>query len=132
MAKVKARCPGIVERLNAQAGTTFGPASRQPAMYIVPTGSRIVRAEVEAEFAHKINDRIGQKVTIRNSHNSSQTYEGKVTRLGTSYLPKRGSADTLAVNPTQVLECEIEVIDPTPAGKPPLRVGQPVLVVFGQ
>ena len=131
LTKVKARTAGVVERLTAQPGMTFGPATRQPAMYLVTTGARIVRAEVEAEFAHKINDRIGQMVTIRNSHNSSQTYEGKVTRLGTIYLPKRGSADTLAVNPTQVLECEIEVLDPAPAGKPPLRVGQPVLVKFG-
>ena len=131
-AKVLARTAGVVERLTAQPGMTFGPATRQPALYIVPTGARIVRAEVEAEFAHKINDRVGKTVTICDSHNFSLTYEGRVTRIGTSYLPKRGSADTLAVNPTQVLECEIEVIDPTPAGKPPLRVGQPVRVVFGQ
>ena len=131
MAKVKARTPGIVERLSAQAGMTFGPATRAPALYLVPTGARIVRAEIEAEFAHKINDRLGKSVTICDSHNFTHTYEGRVTRIGTSYLPKRGSADSFAVNPTQVLECEIEVLDPTPAGKPPLRVGQPVRVVFG-
>ena len=131
MAKVKARSAGIVERLSAQAGMTFGPATRTPALYIVPTGARIVRAEIEAEFAHKINDRVGKTVTICDSHNFTHTYEGRVTRIGTSYLPKRGSAENFAVNPTQVLECEIEVTDPTPAGKPPLRVGQPVRVVFG-
>ena len=131
MAKVKAKVAGIVERIGVQPGTTVGPATREPALYIVPTGARIVRAEVEAEFAHKINDRLGKKVTVCDSHNFSQTYEGKVTRIGTSYLPKRGSNGLLAVNPTQVLECEIEVLDPTPAGKPPLRVGQPVRVVFG-
>ena len=131
MAKVKARSAGIVERLSAQAGMTFGPATRTPALYIVPTGARIVRAEIEAEFAHKINDRVGKTVTICDSHNFTHTYEGRVARIGTSYLPKRGSAENFTVNPTQVLECEIEVTDPTPAGKPPLRVGQPVRVVFG-
>ena len=131
LTKIKARTAGVVERLTAQPGMTFGPATRDPALYIVPTGARIVRAEIEAEFAHKINDRLGQKVTIRDSHNFSQTYEGKVTLVGKIFLPKRGSGAILAVNPTQVLECVVEVLDPTPAGKPPLRVGQPVRVVFG-
>ncbi len=132
LTKVKARTAGIVERLTAQPGMTFGPATREPALYIVPTGARIVRAEIEAEFAHKINDRLGQKVTICDSHNFSQTYEGKVTLIDKIFLPKRGGGAVLAVNPTQVLECVIEVLDPTPVGKPPLRVGQPVRVAFGQ
>ena len=132
LTKVKARTAGIVERLTAQPGMTFGPATREPALYIVPTGARIVRAEIEAEFAHKINDRLGQKVTICDSHNFSQTYEGKVILIDKIFLPKRGGGAVLAVNPTQVLECVIEVIDPTPVGKPPLRVGQPVRVAFGQ
>ena len=131
MATVKARVAGVVERLTAQPGRNFGAATSEPALYIVPTGARVVRAEVDAEFAHKVNDRVGRTVTVCDSYNFSQTYEGKVTRIGTSYLPKRGSADGFALNPTHVLECEIEVIDPTPAGKPPLRVGQPVRVVFG-
>ncbi len=132
LTKIKARTAGIVERLTAQPGMTFGPATREPALYIVPTGARIVRAEIEAEFAHKINDRLGQKVTICDSHNFSQTYEGKVILIDKIFLPKRGGGAVLAVNPTQVLECVIEVLDPTPAGKPPLRVGQPVRVAFGQ
>ena len=128
---VKARTAGVVERVIAQAGRTFGPATREPALYIVPSGVRIVRAEVEAEFAHKVHDKVGRTVTICDSHNFNQTYEGRVIRIATSYFPNRGSSDMLAVNPSQVLECEIEVLDPTPAGKPPLRMGQKVRVAFG-
>ena len=131
LATVKARSAGVVERLIAHPGRTFGPATREPALYIVPGGVRIVRAEVEAEFAHKVHDKVGRKVTICDSHNFNQTYEGRVTRIATSYFPNRGSGDMLAVNPSQVLECEIEVLDPTPAGKPPLRMGQKVRVAFG-
>jgi len=131
LAKVKARVAGVVEQLSAQPGRSFGPATRDPVLYIVPTGARIVRAVVEAEFAHKITDKVGKKVTIYGANNFSQTYEGKVTRISTTYLPKRGSSDVLAVNPSKVLEWEIEVLDPTPAGKPPLNVGQEVRVVFG-
>ncbi len=131
LATVKARSAGVVERLIAHPGRTFGPATREPALYIVPSGTRIVRAEVEAEFAHKVHDKVGRTVTICDSHNFNQTYEGRVTRIATSYFPNRGSGDMLAVNPSQVLECEIEVLDPTPAGKPPLRMGQKVRVAFG-
>lgn len=131
LATVKARSAGVVERLIAHPGRTFGPATREPALYIVPRGTRIVRAEVEAEFAHKVHDKVGRTVTICDSHNFNQTYEGRVTRIATSYFPNRGSGDMLAVNPSQVLECEIEVLDPTPAGKPPLRMGQKVRVAFG-
>ena len=131
LATVKARTAGVVERVIAQPGRTFGPATREPALYIVPSGARIVRAEVEAEFAHKVHDKVGRTVTICDSHNFNQTYEGRVTRIATSYFPNRGSGDMLAVNPSQVLECEIEVLDPTPTGKSPLRMGQKVRVVFG-
>ncbi len=131
LATVKTRSAGVVERLIAHPGRTFGPATREPALYIVPGGVRIVRAEVEAEFAHKVHDKVGRTVTICDSHNFNQTYEGRVTRIATSYFPNRGSGDMLAVNPSQVLECEIEVLDPTPAGKPPLRMGQKVRVAFG-
>jgi multidrug resistance efflux pump len=130
--KLKARVPGVVEQVAAVKGMTFGPTTRTPAMYIVPAGKRIVWAEVEAEFAHKIDGQLGKKVTIYDSHNFSNGYEGIVARIGTSFLPKRGSADTFTTNATRVLECEIDVVDAAPAGKPPLRVGQPVRVVFGQ
>jgi multidrug resistance efflux pump len=130
--KLKARVDGVVEQVTAVKGMTFGPTTRTPALYIVPTGKRIVWAEVEAEFAYKIADQLGKPVTIYDSHNFGNGYEGTVTRIGTSFLPKRGSADSLTMNGTRILECEIEVKDASPAGKPPLRVGQPVRVVFGQ
>lgn len=130
--KLKARIDGIVEQVAAVKGMTFGPTTRTPALYIVPTGKRIVWAEVEAEFAHKIADQLGKKVTIYDSHNFANGYEGTVTRIGTSFLPKRGSADSFTASNTRVLECEIEVNEAAPAGKPHLRVGQPVRVVFGQ
>jgi len=126
----KADVAGVVEQIAVGPGSTFGPSTRTPALWIVPSGPRVVRAEVEAEFASKIADRSGTRVTIYDHTNFALTYSGSVKRVGTSFLPKRGAADTLSVNPTKVLECLIEVTDPAPAGKPPLRVGQPVRVSF--
>ncbi len=127
---IRAKIAGVVEQITAAPGTTYGPSSRAALMWLVPAGTRVVRAEVEAEFAYKIADKIGKPVTVYDHNNFALTYPGVVKRIGTTYLTKRSSNDTLTVNPSKVLECLIEVTDPAPAGKPPLRVGQPVRVSF--
>jgi multidrug resistance efflux pump len=127
---IKARATGIVEQITATPGQTFGPGNRTPVLWIVPTGKRLVRAEVEPEFAPRVAEKEGKKVTITDGNNFSLTYEGTVRRMGTSYQTKRSQLDALAITPTKVLECLIDVTDATPPGKPPLRVGQPVRVSF--
>lgn len=128
--RVKEGAAGVVEQLHAAPGMTYGPSTRSPLALIVPKQRRVVRAEVEPEFAYKISDRIGSEVTIYDHNNFDLTYPGVVRRIGTAFLPKRGSNDLITMNPSRVLECLIEVTDPTPQGKPPLRVGQPVRVRF--
>jgi multidrug resistance efflux pump len=126
---VKAPLAGVVESLEAAAGETFGPATRHPVLLVVPTGGRVVRAEVEAEFVTRIGP-AGTNVTVTDASNLSLTYPGVVRRVGTTFVAKRSAADALTLNPPKALECVVELADPTPAGKPPLRVGQPVRVVF--
>lgn len=127
---VKADSAGVVEELAATPGMTFGPATRVPVLVLVPSGKRIVRAEVEAEFAAKVAGTEGKKVTITDHHKFDLTYEGVVRRVGTAFLPKRSADSALNLNPTKVLEVLVDVPDPTPPGRPPLRVGQPVRVTF--
>ena len=127
---LRARVAGVVERVYATPGQTFGPAVRSPVLWIVPSGKRVVRAEVESEFAPRVSDKEGTKVSITDSNNFAFTYEGVVRRVGTAYLSKRSQQDALALTPTYVLECLIDVTDATPPGKPSLRVGQPVRVSF--
>jgi multidrug resistance efflux pump len=128
---LKSKVAGVVEQVFANPGMTFSAALRTPALLIVPSGKRVVRAEVEAEFAHKISDRVGQTVTIYDDHNFNITYTGTVKRVGTAFLPKRGASDALQVGPAnRVLEVVVEVADPTPKGKPPLLPGLPVRVGF--
>jgi multidrug resistance efflux pump len=129
---VTATVAGTIEQVLATPGMLFGPGTRVAAMQIVPSGGRIVRAEVESEFVARVADKAGKKVTITDSHHFGNTYDGVVVRVGTSLLPKRGAGDLLAGPPAKVLECLIQVIDPNPPGKPPLVVGQPVRVVFAQ
>jgi multidrug resistance efflux pump len=130
--KLRAQVAGTVEQIKVVPGTTFGPTTREPLMYLMPAGKRVIRAEVEAEFAHKIESYKGKSVTICEAHHSTHTYPGTVLRVSGAFLPKRFGGDALVANPSRILECTIEVADPTPAGKPPLRPGQQVRVVFGQ
>lgn len=127
---VKAKVDGVVEQILATAGMTYGPASRDPVLWLIPAGRRVVRAEVEAEFAHRLVGKEQKKVSVTDGSNFALSYEGKVLRLGTAFLTKRSQSGGLVLNTVKVVECLIEVADPTPAGKPPLRVGQPVRVVF--
>lgn len=127
---VKARSAGVVEQVYAAPGMTFGPSTREPLMRLIPAGKRVVRTEVEAEFAFKVAAREGKKAIIYDANNFALTYEGTLVRVPTAFLPKRTAAEVLTVAPSLVLECLIEVTDPAPSGKPPLRVGQPVRVAI--
>jgi multidrug resistance efflux pump len=128
---VTAKTDGTVEQVKVSPGTTMGIGTRDPALWLIPAGPRIVRAEIEAEFAHRVSDDLkGKGVTIIDHTNPKLTYTGKVLRVGGTFLPKRTEA--LLANETRVLEAVVEVTDPAPAGKPPLRVGQRVRVNLGQ
>jgi multidrug resistance efflux pump len=130
---VRAKQPGTVEQVYVSKGSQLGISTRTPAVVLVPAGPRVVRAEVEAEFAHRVGqDKVGKEVTIYDHTDPKLTYRGKVVRIPTTFLPKRSSEGGFVPNETRVLEAVIEVIDPNPPGKPPLRVGQKVRVNFGQ
>lgn len=130
--KLKAQVAGTVEQVSVSEGMAVGPTARTPLLYLVPAGPRVVRAEVEAEFAHKIDSFVGKSVVICAGPNFADTYTGTARRVSGAFLPKRFGADSLVGNTTRVLECVIEITEPTSGDKPPLRPGQPVRVKFGQ
>ncbi len=130
---VKAKTAGVVEQLTVGPGTTLGVGTREPALWLVPTGPRVVRAEVEAEFAHRVGpDLQGKTVTISDHTDAKLTYSGTVRRVGGTFLLKRNSSDSFLGGDTRVIEVVVEVSDSNPAGKPPLRVGQRVRVNLGR
>lgn len=129
---VKALVPGTVEQVNVGPGDVLGVAARAPAVVLVPAGPRVVRAEVEAEFAHKVGpDKVGREVVIHDHTDPKLTYKGVVRRVGGAFLAKRPADGGFVPNETRVLPVLVEVADPAPPGKPPLRVGQRVKVNFG-
>jgi multidrug resistance efflux pump len=129
---VRAKYAGTVERVTIRPGATLGISTRDPAMWIIPAGARVVRAEVEAEFAHRVSEQLkGKEVEIYDHTNPTLTYKGTVRRISDSFLLKRGSAENFLGGDTRVIEVVIEVTDPAPKDRPPLRVGQRVRVNLG-
>jgi multidrug resistance efflux pump len=130
---VTAKSSGTVERITIGEGSTLGIGTREPALWLIPAGSRIVRAEVEADFAHRVGkDLEGKEVVVFDNTDPRLTYRGKVLHIPGTFLPKRFGNESLLGTDTRVLEAVIEILDPAPAGKPPLRVGQRVRVGLGQ
>lgn len=129
---VTARQDGTVERISINRGDSMGIGSQAPALILIPAGPRVVRAEVEAEFASKIGpNQIGRQVIVHDFTDPKVTFKGVVRGpLGGSFLPRRANEGALVQNETRVLEVVIEVPEPNPPGKPPLRVGQRVRVIF--
>src|SRR5438309_2139339 len=60
---VKAPAEGTVLRLGVQVGDLLGPEAKSPPLTFCPAGPRVVRAEVEQEWAGRVQD--GQIATIQ-------------------------------------------------------------------
>lgn len=130
---VRAKAAGTVEQVTVAPGKTIGVGTRQPALWLIPSGPRVVRAEVEADFAHRLGANMaGKAVTVTDDANASLKYAGTVRRVGSTFLRKRSSADALVAGDTRVIEVEVEIADAAPANLPPLLVGQRVRVHLGQ
>jgi multidrug resistance efflux pump len=121
--QLKAPVDGHVLRLLASVGEVLGPPPTRPAVLFCPKGPRIVRAEVQQEFAGGMA--VGQAVLIRDDSRSGPTWRGNVRRLSDWYSQRRSIwQEPLQHNDVRTLECIID-LDP---GQPPLRIGQRLLV----
>jgi multidrug resistance efflux pump len=129
---LRAKIDGSIEQVTISEGTTLGISTPKPALWLIPAGPRIVRAEIEAEFAHRVSSSLlGKEVTIYDNTDPKLTYRGKIRLISDAFLLKRSSEGILGSD-TRVLEAQIDVIDAKPANRPPLRIGQRVRVDMGQ
>jgi multidrug resistance efflux pump len=130
---LRAKADGTIEQVTVAAGKAMGMGTRQPALWLIPAGPRIVRAEVEADFVHRIGaNPEGRAVTVTDDANANLKYAGTVKRVGSTFLRKRSAADALVSSDTRVIEVEVEIADAAPANMPPLLVGQRVRVHLGK
>ncbi len=123
---VTAPAKGSVLRLSVSPGEVLGPSPRQPALLFCPDAPRIIRAEVEQEFADHVA--IGQAANFQDDATGTGSWTGKVARVSDWYTHRRSVLlEPMQYNDVRTLECIIEV----PPGQAPLRIGQRVRVMLG-
>ncbi len=123
---VKAPVDGKVLRLLIGVGDVLSTQPRQPAVQFCPAGPRIVRAEVEQEFAARVAK--GQAAFVQDDSNNGPGWRGKVIRVSDWYTHRRSMLqEPLQFNDVRTLECivQLDSEQPTP------RVGQRVRVTLG-
>jgi len=125
---VKAPFDGEILRVLISPGETLGPNPRLPAMIICPDKPKIVRAEVEQEFARTVV--LGQTAIIQDDTALSQdSWKGKVVKLGGLYTHRRSILmDPGQMNDVRTMECIIE-IEPNDKLRP-LLIGQKMRVTL--
>jgi multidrug resistance efflux pump len=123
---LRAPVDGTVLRLLVSPGDVLGAEPKQAAIMFCPMGTRLIRAEVEQEFAGRVA--VGQAAAIYDDSSSGPTWKGKVTRISDWYTHRRSILqEPFQFNDVRTLECLV-AIDP---GQPQLRIGQRVRVALG-
>jgi multidrug resistance efflux pump len=124
---LKAPVAGTVQRITVGAGDIVTGNPAQPIVRFAPDETPLVRAEVNQEFADRIQ--VGQKALIRDDARSGANWRGKVARVAGWYQQRRPTTlDPSAFTDVRTVECLI-TIDP---GQPPLRLGQRMRVMIGR
>jgi multidrug resistance efflux pump len=123
---LKAPQAGTVARVLATPGQVFAGQPGQAAIIFAADEPRIVRAELEQEFAGQVAP--GQHVRVQDDTNSELTCRGKVALVSDWFMQRRAIfQEPTRFNDTRTIECII-ALDP---GHPPLRIGQRVRVLIG-
>ena len=124
--ELRAPCDGTILRFQVSVGDALGPNPKEPAVIFCPAQKRIIRAEVEQEFASKVV--LGQSALIQDDTRSAIEWHGKVSQISDWYLPRRSiMMEPRQFNDVRTIECLVEVDD-----EKGLKIGQRVRVIFGK
>jgi multidrug resistance efflux pump len=117
---------GTVLRVSVAEGDVLGTNPREPAVTFCPDKPRVIRAEIEQEFAGRLF--LGQTALVRDDSTNSTVYRGKVTRVSDWFSHRRSMLqEPMQFNDVRTLEC---IITLDPGEKAPLRIGQRVRVTL--
>lgn len=123
--QLKAPQAGQVLRILAGPGDIVGGSGRQPVILFACDHPRLVRVEVEQEFARRVTP--GMPAEVQDDTDSSRRWKGKVLRVSDWYTQRRTilqEAPTL--HDVRTVECLISL----DADQPPPRLGLRVQVAF--
>jgi multidrug resistance efflux pump len=122
---VRAPYRGTPLRVLVSVGDTLGPNPQQPALYFCPPDQRIVRAEVEQEFAGRVH--LHQEAAIQDDATGGGRWTGTVERISDWYTQRRSILlEPLQFNDVRTLECIIRLTGSLEG----LRIGQRVRVTL--
>lgn len=126
---LKAPADGEVLQLRVGVGSVLSGHPQQPALFFAPGKPNIVRAEIEQEFAGRVQ--VGLSAVVEDEYGSGAKRTGKVTSIANWYTwPRR-----LALDPNRLLNSDIRTVecivtlDPDQAR---FRTGQRVRVVISK
>ena len=123
---VLAPVKGQVERTLVSEGQALGPNPQQPAVLFAADGPRIIRTEIEQEWAGPVA--LGQAAAVVDFSGKGPAWHGRVTRVSDWYAHRRSMLmEPLQFNDVRTLEC-IVTLDPD---QPPVKIGQRVRVALG-
>jgi multidrug resistance efflux pump len=126
--KLTAPCDGQILRIWVHVGEVFGASGPVPAIEFSPAGAKMVRAEVEQEFASAV--KVGMKATITDDTTKSDAWTGKVVRLSNWFSQRRSIlVEPMQFNDMRTMEAIIEL---DAAGQKALRVNQRVRVQMAE
>jgi multidrug resistance efflux pump len=125
---LRAPAEGLVLRINLGAGDVISPMPQEPAILFGVSQQRVIRFNVEQEFADRVKP--GYPAEVHDFINPKLgTWKGKVVRLADVFMHTRSLLPqkfSLNMDETRTLE-GLVVLNP---GQPSLRLGQRVRVVI--
>jgi multidrug resistance efflux pump len=122
---VRAPRDGEVLRVLANVGDMLTVPSARPVIQFCPEGARLIRCEVDQEFADRV--KVEQPVRIEDDVRSGPGWRGKVLRVSDWYSQRRSvSDDPTQAKDVRTVECLVSLEEPIP-----LRLGQRVRVFIG-
>ena len=124
--QIKAPCKGKVLRQLVNVGELLGPMSPKPALQFCPSGDRIVRAEVEQDYAARV--KLDQKAIIEDESAAGGKWSGTVIGISDWYTQRRDvRLEPMQFNDVRTLEVIIKLEG---EGTGPLRINQRVRVTL--
>jgi multidrug resistance efflux pump len=117
---------GTVVRILVSPGEVLALPARQAAVIFAANEPRLIRAEVEQEFASRVAP--GMAVRVQDDTDARVSCNGKVTLVSDWYMQRRAIfQEPTRFNDTRTIECIITLAP----NHPPLRIGQRVRVLIG-
>jgi membrane fusion protein (multidrug efflux system) len=123
---LKAPQVGSVLRILVGIGDVVTPQTKQVAILFAPNDRRVVRAELDQEFASQVHE--GQPVVVEDDAPSGQRWTGHVLRVADWYHSRR----TILKEPAPPLDVRtVECLIELDAGQMQPRLGQRVRTTIG-